>query len=390
MNFSRFIFCSFFAVILCLFFYSFTQIDLGLSFGQASIWQSLQKSFQQVGYFNRPLSTLLFVLIISGMFAYYIYFLVQAHRKRIKIKDIWVLIGFTSGILAFSYNAFSYDLFNYIFDAKIITFYHQNPYLHKALDYPMDPMLSFMHWTHRLYPYGPFWLALTAPLSFSGLNIFLLTFFLFKFFIAGCFLGSVYLIYKINQKINPDNAIFNTVLFGLNPLVIIESLISSHNDIVMVFFALFGLYVYLVKNKLIGIVLVFLSSMIKIPTAALILPLIINIFPLGRYKLSNDRFILWVAMLSIGGIIYSMTKLEIQPWYFLWVIPFVSLLKFNKYVSVLVFGISLGLLLRYVPYLYYGNWEGIGVSLRNGLTVVSALIPSIFIFIYGKLRKSTS
>ena len=45
------------------------------------------------------------------------------------------------------------------------------------------------------------------------------------------FLGSCYLIYKISGKIFPENKIFNTVFFAFNPLIIIECLVSAHNDI---------------------------------------------------------------------------------------------------------------------------------------------------------------
>ena len=74
---------------------------------------------------------------------------------------------------------------------KYLTFIHQNPYFHKASDFPNDPMLNFMRWTHRLYPYGPSWLILTVPLSFIGLNFFLPTFFLFKIMIGFIFFGKL-------------------------------------------------------------------------------------------------------------------------------------------------------------------------------------------------------
>ena len=386
MNLSKIIVYSFPLIIIFLFFYSFTQVDLSLTLSQVSIWQTVQKSFQEIGYFNRPLSTALFVLVLAALFAYYIYFLILAYRKKLKIKDIGIIICFTAVILAFSYNAFSYDLFNYIFDGKIITYYHQNPYFHKALDYPNDPMLSFMHWTHRLYPYGPFWLVLTTPLSLIGMNIFLLTFFLFKFLAAGFYLGSVYLIYKINKKINSGWEIFNTILFALNPLVIIESLVSAHNDIAMVFFALLGVYLYVEKNKLLGIFSIFLSAMIKIPTAVLLLPLLINALPFKKYHLNNEKLTWSFVILSIVGVLYSMTKLEIQPWYFLWVIPFIALLKPNRIVLAASIGFSLGLVLRYVPYLYYGSWDGFALPLRNALTLLCLFVPSIITFVWSRKK----
>ncbi len=378
---------SFLLVILFLFFYSFTQIDLSLTLSQVSIWQNIQKSFQYVGYFNRPLSTALFIILLIFMFGYYFWFLRQAFRKQLKTKDIIVLIISTAFILSFSYNAFSYDLFNYIFDAKIITYYHENPYLHRAMDYPTDPMLSFMRWTHRVYPYGPIWLALTVPVSFIGMNIFLLTFFLFKFMITGFYLASVFMVYKINQKINPEHAIFNTAFFALNPLVIIESLVSSHHDIVMILFALFGINLFFFRKRILAIILVIVSSQVKIPTIGLLMPMVVSFIPF-RDKLDNNRFIILsiISMFLASG--YALSKIEIQPWYFLWILPFVALLKPNKYVVMASIGFSLGLLLRYTVLLYFGNWDGIGVPIRNGLTIISPLVFLALIFVYDKFSIS--
>lgn len=370
---------AFIFVIFSLFLYSFTQIDLSLTFSQASVLQSIQKNFQQIGFFKRPLSTLIYLLIVFGLFVYFVYFLRLAYRKKLDIKLMRNLVIIISLILSFSYIAFSYDLFNYIFDAKIITEYGQNPYFHKALDYPQDPMLSFMRWTHRLYPYGPVWLILTFPVSLAGLKVFALTYFLFKFLATGFYLGSVYLIYKLNKKINPEYAVFNTAFFAFNPLVIIEALVSSHNDIAMVFFALLGIYLYFVKSKMLGIGLVIISALIKIPSAVLLLPMVINLLPIRKYHLNSNHFMWMSVVLSIVGIFYSMTKLEIQPWYFLWVLPFVALLKPNKYVISLTLGVSMGLLLRYSVLLYYGNWDGVLVNVRNVLTsipiILSVIIP---------------
>ncbi len=385
---TRIISFSYLLIILALFFYSFTQVDLSLTLSRVSIWQNIQKSFQYIGYFNRPLSTAIFLMIVLGMFSYYLYFLKKSLNKKFVNKDFFILIILTTLILVISYTAFSYDIFNYIFDAKIITHYHQNPYIHKALDYPGDPMLSFMHWTHRVYPYGPIWLVLTVPISFIGSNIFLMTYFLFKILIGGFYLGSVYLISKINKKINPENPYFNLIFFALNPLVIIESLVSSHNDIAMIFFALLGIYLMTVNKKIFGIVLIVISALIKIPTAALLLPGLLNIIPIRKLKLENSKFYLSVALISVLGIIYSMTKLEIQPWYFLWALPFIALLRPNKYIISLSIGISAGLLLRYSVFLFYGNWDGIAIFQRNLISLTMSILPIPLVFIYDIIKKS--
>src|SRR5579859_1218874 len=235
-------------VVFSLFLYSYTQVDLSLTLSRTSIYQSIEKFFQHIGFYQRPFSAILYGIILLLLFGFYLIFLRWANKKVLSRSYIWMLIIVTTLLVTFSYNAFSYDLFNYIFDAKIITHYHQNPWIHKALDYPGDPMLSFMRWTHRTYPYGPAWLVMTIPLSFIGFQFFLLTFFLFKVLMASCFLGSVYYLSKILQKIRREEEVFGMVLFALNPLVIIESLVSAHNDIAMIFFALVAFY-FLINKK---------------------------------------------------------------------------------------------------------------------------------------------
>lgn len=365
---------SYFLVIFGLFFYSYTQVDLSLTLSRASIFQTIEKAFQYIGYFQRPSSTDIYLTLLGFLFLFYFIFLSKANR--ISRATFWKIIIAVSVILAFSYNGFSYDLFNYIFDAKIITHYHLNPYLYKALDFPKDPMLSFMHWTHRTYPYGPFWLVLTVPLSFIGFGFFLPTFFLFKLFTAGCFVGCVYFVEKILQKIDSKNVLFGTILFALNPLVIIESLVSAHNDIPMLFLGLIGTWLLLEKKWLRGIVFMVLSALTK-QTGVFLLPvgLAYALQTIFKKKIVSERMFLFLLALSmVGGFIFILTRLEVQPWYILWFLPFLSFIKPNKILTALIVGISLGLLLRYAPFLYQGDWNGMVPVVEKYVTFVTPVV----------------
>jgi hypothetical protein len=63
-------------------------------------------------------------------------------------------------------------------------------------------------------------------------------------------------------------------------------------------------------------------------------------------------------LMSIGMIGFLVvTKREVMPWYFLWVVPFVALEPKKSWVTILSVGISIGLLLRYAPYFYFGHWN---------------------------------
>ena len=383
----KLLFASYVLTLAALFLYSLTQIDLSLTFSKLSIWQTIEKSFQQIGYFNRPLSTAIFLVILTLLFIHYFVFIFLAIKKRISRKQAWflVLAGFV--VLVFSYNAFSYDLFNYIFDAKIITYYHLNPYFYKALDFPNDPMLSFMRWTHRYYPYGPVWLFLTAPISFIGLNIFSLTFFLFKIFISGFFLGTVYFIEKIVRKVSPGNEIYALVFFGLSPLVLIESVVSVHNDIVMMFFAVLGLYLVLNKKLIFSLIAIVVSYFIKEVTILLLFPVLIFQNPIKKIFLSSENFFRLCVLTMIAGFMYALTKLEVQPWYFLWIIPFIAFLKPNKYIILLTSGVSLGLLLRYTPFLYQGDWNGAAIPIKFYVSIITPAIFLILVLIWSLVRK---
>ncbi len=332
--------------------YSFTQVDLSLTLSQVSVWQGIQKSFQYVGYFNRPLSAGIFVAIMSLMFVLYIYTVNQAAKKLIDLKKIMVIVVLVSGVLFFSYNAFSHDLFNYIFDAKIITQYNENPYEHKALDYPGDPMLSFMHWTHRTYPYGPIWLALTVPLSYLGFGIFLVTFYLFKMLIVISFIGSVLFVGKIAKKLNINEAMAVSA-FAFNPLVLTESLVSAHNDIVMVFLALLSIYLFIEKRYVTSFITLVASIALKYATA-LIIPAIIA---RGLFKASREMFFYILILSMIFAVLFATYRTNFQPWYLLYVIPFAAFL-YNKYfIAIPLVILSIAGLSQYLPYLYIGDWN---------------------------------
>src|SRR5258708_3583903 len=137
--------------IVCLFLYFLTEVDFNLILSQNHAILSFQRYFQQIGFFQRSLSTFLFISITTNFFFLYIIFLRAAKKRHITKKQIWMLVLFAAIFLNFSYNAFSYDLFNYIFDARIITHYHLNPYMHIPLDFPVDTILLFIHWSHRLF-----------------------------------------------------------------------------------------------------------------------------------------------------------------------------------------------------------------------------------------------
>ncbi len=361
-------------------------MDLSLTLSEWSVWQVVQKYFQNIGYFQRPLSSVLFIGIVSLLFIFYLLILNAVRKKKISKQVIWFLVISSTIILNFSYNAFSYDLFNYIFDAKIVTFYHQNPYLHRALDFPGDPMLSFMRWTHRLFPYGPIWLGLTMPLSI-GLKFFLPTFFLFKILMSMSFLGTVFFLGKILRKTSLENKSFGIAFFALNPLIVIESLVSSHNDIVMMFFAILSLYLLMSKKYARSIIVFILSIGIKFATVS-ILPiyLLILFFQKRKKEFSWQLLFTAMAVIMIIPVILASYRTNFQPWYLLNILPFAALVAKNYYIFIPSVILSFVAIFEYLPFLYLGNWDNPVPSILFWMTASSIALSLLFTIAWS-LRK---
>ena len=368
--------------IVFLFLYSFTQVDLNLTLSQFSLWQITQKFFQQIGYFNRPLSTSFYILIVLLFFLFYFSFLYLASKNKIEKNQIWFLTIISTIILSFSYNAFSYDLFNYIFDAKIITHYGQNPYLHKALDFPTDPMLNFMRWTHRTYPYGPSWLILTVPLSFIGFNFFLPTFFLFKFLSSLSFLGTAYFISKILKKISPKNELYGLTLFVFNPLIIIEVLVSSHNDLPMIFFAVLSLHLLINKKYFTSVLSLLFSIGIKFATFFLLPIFLYPLFTKNKNQINWAKLLNYIIPLMTISLILVITRTNFQPWYLLYIVSFAPLIQ-NRYQAFIISTVfPFFALLEYVPFLYKGDWNQPVPNILFWLTIIG--VASSIALILGK------
>jgi hypothetical protein len=377
-----------FLLVAVLFFvYSFTQIDLSLAFSQSPLLQNFVKTFQYIGYFNRALSAQLFIYLTILLFIFYLLLLDRIREKKIAAKKIWIAVAVVAVLFTMSYNAFSYDLFNYIFDAKIVTHYHENPYVKKALDFPRDPMLSFMRWTHRVYPYGPVWLALTVPLSYLGMQKFIITFVLFKFLMTASFIGTVYFLYQLLKKLTPSHAVYGTAFFALNPLVLTESLISAHNDIVMLCLAVVSFLFLSRKNFPVALLFLALSIGIKFATVFLLPAFLWVIYRHIRKKeIDWERVTIFILFLMIGAVIAVSLRTNFQPWYLLYVLPFAAVLSDKKYILIPTVFISLSALLNYLPFLFTGNWDPPIPLLLNVIMGVG-IVLSLPVILSALLRK---
>lgn len=357
----KLIFSLYFLFLFFIDWFSYFFIDPNLNY--------LKSFYTGFAFFNRGTVSIVYCLIIIVFFLFYFYFLNLAKNKNIQVKEIIYLISGSIFILLFSYPAMlSYDIFNYFATAKVTFFYKENPYLIMPIDFKGDPLLAFTHAANKTALYGPFWIFLTGIPYFLGFGNFLFTLFSFKFFVAIFYFLSCLLIYKLAKNI------FSLVLFSFNPLVLIETLVSSHNDIVMMFFALLSFHFLMGNKKAKCYLLLLLSFLIKFATVFL-LPVFVFF---KKIKEKQRLPLLWLSMFLI--FLLTAFREEIYPWYAIWFLLFGFLNPKNKIILWVSIAFSFSLLFRYVPYMYFGTHFGNVPLIKSLVTFLIPFISLIYLF----------
>jgi hypothetical protein len=169
------------------------------------------------------------------------------------------------------------------------------------------------------------------------------------------------------EKINKRWAL----IYAIHPLVIIEGLISGHNDLIAVSLGIIGYCLLFRKKKIFPRIILLFSGLIKYTTLPYIL-------------FSSNKKSIWNILACIGiiGILGHLTfRSEIQPWYFLILFP---LLPYFQSIIERLTIFFIGLLLSYYPYIRLGGWDTAEkVTLKHWIISVFFALNAIYlVFIF--------
>lgn len=325
---------------------------------------------------NRLLTVLVYSLIILVFFIFYFVFLRKIKDEKINLKSV-IIITFV--ILVFAYPAMlSYDIFNYVTTSRVLFGYHENPYIFTPMQFTDEPYLQFTRATNKIALYGPFWILISGIPYMLGFGNLLITIFGFKLIAAFFYLATSLLIFRITKSK------LSTAIFALNPLIIIESLVSGHNDIFMIFFALLSFHLLYKNERIKGSISLFLSILTKYATIFLIPVFIYELVKSIKNRTLNLGTIYFVASISMM-LVFSLSPLreEIYPWYGIWFLAFASIVPNRRFLFYFSFGISVGLLLSYIPYMLSGTYFGLTPYIKYFLVFA----PTFASILFGFKRK---
>jgi len=371
----------FFAFILfALFSYSLVHPSLVLV-GWKFYWQYQTWIWKNL-FNNHQLLAEVYTCLIILLFAIYFFILAKLRRMKTKPFQAKMFIPYLFLLLPLfvSYNALSYDVFNYIFNAKMVVVYHANPHLVAAMHYEFDPWTRFMSNTYGLAPYGYGWTTISLLPYILGFNKFLPTWLLFRAFsILGIFLLYLSLqnlakkIYKRGLTIQEFGLVF------LNPLFLIEMVSSAHNDLWMMWPAVLAFSFILgpkIRFKHVALSFVFLlfslavklSTMILLPLWALVLWKNVD-FGESKSKLAKLTENYWPTIASFLMFLPLLTfrARQFYPWYLVWVFVWLPFIKFKPWKFAVVI-LSVTAMLRYIPWLYTNSFTD-AVELQQKLFI---------------------
>lgn len=216
-------------------------------------------------------------------------------------KKAMIFILLISFIFMLILPFFSSDIYYYLGDSWLEAKYGENPYYTSVADLKQtgvqDEILNNTGcWEETTSVYGPLWSMISRVLvSFSFGNV---TIALFIFKVANYIIHVVncYIIYKITKSVK------YMLVYGLNPLVLIEYLSNVHNDIYLIFFVLLALY-YLIRKKNIYCTILFLALSISIKFSTVLLVPFILIYYFRNEKIAKRILYCLISGLSIIGIV---------------------------------------------------------------------------------------
>jgi hypothetical protein len=242
--------------------------------------------------------------------AEFIIYFVMLRLARRELSQRWQSFLFLAGaafllVQVFAPIMLSTDVYAYALYGRVVTVYHANPY---DLAPPVahdDQFLRFFGQDYLPSWYGPVWTLASAGLAKFGGGEVGLTVLLFRLTAVLAALVCAALIRACLRLTAPDRATQGMVFFLWNPLLVIETGLSGHNDSVMLLFVLLAVWLHLRGWKTGAVIALTLSALVKFLTGMLV-PLYL-LLVLREVKTWRERILFLarsgvaIAALAVAG-----------------------------------------------------------------------------------------
>ncbi len=320
-----------------------------------------------------------FLIIMMAWFGSYVGLIRSFSKKAVSLRSYLLVVCISSLLTVFAYNALSHDVFNYIFNAKMVLIYQSNPHIHTALEFPHDLWTRFMHNTHTPAPYGYGWTALSVLPFFFTQNSFTLSWLVFKALNLFALVLLRHTLTRLNKHVfqhHKNDFEQKSLIVFANPLLIVETLSTGHNDLWMMVPALVAFLAvmnYQQTKKLWHMLVAALAFVFSLSTKWATLTLSPILLLLATWQWLEPQFLRlpaplkhlmdwfknnWPTLASIALFVPLSTarSQQFHPWYLVWVLVWLPLMR-RQFWFDLVLVFSFSSMLRYLPWLLAGGYS---------------------------------
>src|SRR5439155_10826140 len=194
----------------------------------------------------QPVAAGAFVIAYALVFVLYLS-AYRAARQMDGVRDLWLVLGCTlvlCGILLWVYPLGANDMYDYIFRAREWVVYDYNPLVVRPDQLSADLWYPFVVWTWAASPYGPLWTYVSYALYRLAGDDWLRNLVAFKSLAVLCIVVCSSFIYALVRTRGKGMAVAVVLLFAWNPLLLFESVVNGHNDVLMMTGVLGALWLY--------------------------------------------------------------------------------------------------------------------------------------------------
>ncbi|HEX9124651.1 MAG TPA: glycosyltransferase 87 family protein [Actinomycetota bacterium] len=217
-----------------------------------------------VGLFSMAFAATSFLLILR-----------EAWRGTVRARTLlWLAVAYHL-VLFLLPLLFSRDVYSYASYGRIAGVHHANPYVATPSAFPNDALLPYVgpRWVDTPAVYGPLFTLLSSWLVRLSSNVATLIL-AFKALAIAASLATLAVVAGLVRRAWPGREAFAIAAFGLNPVVVFQSVGSGHNDLLVALSVVGALALVATRRELGATMALSLGALVK-ATAALPLLLLL-------------------------------------------------------------------------------------------------------------------
>lgn len=267
-----------------------------------------------------PWGSLAYSALLLALFwlAWQAYRAVLASDRPVRLATILLPAALFSALLIGAFPINALDIYNYLLLGRVQAIFGYNPYLVASAAIPQETWLPYAgEWGKAVSPYGPaFQVAANAIAWLSGDDL-LAGLLLFKTLAALTMLGSAALIWLLLARSAPNRRAAHTLLWAWNPALLLSFVMNAHNDGLMIFWLLAGLWLVQRQQRVLGFTVMLLAPLTKLsgllPIPFLLLAALHSLPTLrGRLRLLLGVALAWLVVASLAFLPYGSPLLLLQ------------------------------------------------------------------------------